>query len=616
MKRAYFSRKNLIFLTLFYFYILISLVTGLCIDTGASGEIAANVMKRGNPIQGLSVAMGFPDGYGYGIAQRWILMACLSIYLLLFVTSFCYERRLAIFLNQKPWSKKWVYIYLITFVICSALGFGIGSVSQYPYTEGVTANSYLFSLNCFAVGLIVYIALLSVIGGAILLYVNFKNIDKPFRWFNDRDEENKEEEEKEDEEEKAKEQGSLDEAFGEKQSNGKGGTGSGSGIGGGNTGTTEDGVPTLKGDDVTLPKELVFPGLVAIDNEFSLAESSTFDDDIPLSELASKFRNYLAKEEGLYFEIRTIREFLAGIATSRLIILEGLSGTGKSSIARYFSTFIGEDSFFAPVQTTWRDRTSILGFFNDFSKTYNETEFLKRLYEASYKTRHVNVMVLDEMNISRIEYYFADFLSVMEYPSEKWKLKIMQLPYEFVAPDHLEDGILTIPTNTFFIGTANKDDSTYTITDKVYDRAITINFDVLNELFEVKEDVSKTRLSFDFLEGLFETARNTEEFNLNEEDLERFKILTDFTYETFDLAFGNRIYNQILKFTPVFVGLGGKKDEALDFMFSRKVIAKLEGHYEDYVKKGLENLLSLVRKNYGNGFKETEHVINKLLRKF
>ena len=225
-------------------------------------------------------------------------------------------------------------------------------------------------------------------------------------------------------------------------------------------------------------------------------------------------------------------------------------------------------------------------------------------------------MVLDEMNISRIEYYFADFLSVLEYPKEEWKLKIMQLPFGFVPPKHLENGILRIPNNTFFIGTANKDDSTYTITDKVYDRAITINFDTLNEKFEVKEQVEDLHLSFDFIDSLFEEAKRTEEFNLNEDDLARFKLLTDFTYEVFDLTFGNRIYNQILAFTPVYVGLGGKKEEALDFMFARKVVSKLEGRYEDYVKKGLENLLSLVKKTYGNSFKDTEHVINKLLRRF
>lgn len=117
------------------------------------------------------------------------------------------------------------------------------------------------------------------------------------------------------------------------------------------------------------------------------------ENGISLKDMADRFRNYLAKQEGLYFDIRTIRSFLAGLSVSRLIILEGLSGTGKSSIARYFSTFIGEDSFFAPVQASWRDRTSLLGYYNDFSKRYNETPFIQRLYKMTYQSNHVNIMV-------------------------------------------------------------------------------------------------------------------------------------------------------------------------------------------------------------------------------
>ena len=603
MKKTHFSRKNLIFLALSYFYILISIFCALCIDT------SAGIIKTNNPIHGLSIALGFPEGFGIGIPQRWLLFVCLAVYILLFITAFIYELRLAIYYEEKALSKKWLIVYGLTFVICSALGFGLGAVSQYPYDSETFKNSFLFALGAFSTGLIVFFAFLSLIGAALMIYVNFKNIDKPFRFFDNRSELEKEDDRKQEEYEKAKEQGKLSESFGEDKK-------TPSMVGGGNTGTNLSNVPSLGGENLTLVKEVVFPGLCLIDTLNEIEDAVNFDDNISLNEFATKFRNYLAYKEHLYFDIKTIRAFLAGIATTRLIILEGLSGTGKSSIARYFSDFIGETSFFAPVQTTWRDRTSILGFFNDFSKTYTETEFLKRLYEYSYKERQFNIMVLDEMNISRIEYYFADFLSILEYPSEEWKLKIMQLPFGFVAPNHLEDGVLKIPTNTFFIGTANKDDSTYTITDKVYDRAITISFDNLNEPFKVDEEVEELHLSYDFIFNLFNEAKANNEFNLDSKDLAKFKVLTDFTYEAFDLTFGNRIYNQILEFTPVFVGLGGTKEEALDFMFAHKVLFKLEGRYEDYVKKGLENLKDLISKTYGNSFKETLHLINKLLRRF
>ena len=105
-------------------------------------------------------------------------------------------------------------------------------------------------------------------------------------------------------------------------------------------------------------KEIVFPGLCSIDvaNEAN-REEDFYDDDVKLDELCENFRKYLAKSEKLYFDIHTIRAFVSGLAASRLIILEGLSGTGKSSLARYFSDYISEDSFFEPVHATWRDRT-------------------------------------------------------------------------------------------------------------------------------------------------------------------------------------------------------------------------------------------------------------------
>jgi len=330
-----------------------------------------------------------------------------------------------------------------------------------------------------------------------------------------------------------------------------------------------------------------------------------------------RFRNYLANKEKLYFDQKTINAFISGMSASRLIILEGLSGTGKSSLARYFSEFINEKSYFEQVQATWRDRTALLGYYNDFSKTYNETEFLKRLYTETYFLNHINIMVLDEINISRVEYYFADFLSIMEYPLSDWKLKIMQLPYDFDAPKNLTDGVLQIPSNTWFIGTANKDDSTYTITDKVYDRAITISFDDRNVPFEVNADESGSiTLSYNRLLSLFKEAQDNSSFNLSKEDLDKLFVLTDFTYNTFDITFGNRIMNQIMLFTPVFVSTGGTKEDALDFIFARKVIAKLEGRFEDYIKQGLLDLKSLIEKTYGkDSFNETNHIIDKLLRK-
>ena len=85
---------------------------------------------------------------------------------------------------------------------------------------------------------------------------------------------------------------------------------------------------------------------------------------------------------------------------------------------------------------------------------------------------------------------------------------------------------------------------------------------------------------------------------------------------SFDVRFGNRIMVQIEKFVPVYVALGGTKEEALDFMFARKILRKLHGAYEDYVKDELIKLTKLINQTYGKGvFKETERLIAKIIKR-
>ena len=602
--KTHFTRKNLITIGIIYFYLVLVLFSAMCLD-------ANGIFVKDNPIASIGDAFNFIKVNGS--INFYILLACFLIYVLLFSASLIYEIRLAKYYEEKALSKKWLLVYLITFIICLVLCFGIGLCAQYPYVGEIIKNNFILLGESILIGLILFIILGSFIFAICLLIINFKNIDKPFRFFGSRTKEVEESEARaiKEEEDRLTDQGNLAASFGESNietsSNLNSAISAISGVSGNNN--TEE--------KVLKDKEIVFPGLSSIDIINEAYREKDFDDEnITLKDLATNFRLYLAKKEKLYFDITTIRTFISALSSSRLIILEGLSGTGKSSLARYFSEYIGEESYFEAVQATWRDRTSLLGFYNDFSKTYNETEFLKRMYDATYKLNQVNIMVLDEVNISRVEYYFADFLSILEYPIEKWKLKIMQLPYDFVAPNHLEDGILNIPYNTWFIATANKDDSTFTITDKVYDRAITISFDDQNIPFEVNEEINNINLSYTKLINLFNEAINNKEFRLNEEDYLKFRSLINFTYENFDITIGNRIMHQLETFVPTFISTGGNKIEALDFMFSRKVINKLEGRFEDYIKDGLNKLKVLINKTYGeNTFKETFKEINRLIRK-
>lgn len=370
------------------------------------------------------------------------------------------------------------------------------------------------------------------------------------------------------------------------------------------SGTQEN--KTTSNKDIFLPLTLV---------DQNATDNTTINTQITLNELALRFQSFAANNHKIYYELPTIRSYIAGFAASRLIILEGLSGTGKSMFPRMFAEFTGSKASFTPVQATWRDKTDLLGFYSEFSKNFKTTDFLKELYSASY-TDKVNEMVLDEVNLSRIEYYFADFLSILEYPEEDWKIKIYDPEINQQLPAKLENGYISIPNNTWFIGTANTDDSTFTITDKVYDRAIVIDFSEKFSPINTTYNSDAIQISSEGLKALFDEAQNNEAYKLSRNDLDKFATLCTFVKDAFDIKFGNRIMVQIEDFVPVYVALGGTKEEALDFMFARKILRKLNGAYQDYVKEELVKLKKLIDTAYGKGvFKETEALIAKISKR-
>src|SRR5574344_3119000 len=131
-----------------------------------------------------------------------------------------------------------------------------------------------------------------------------------------------------------------------------------------------------------------------------------------------------------------IRLFLSSLASTKLVILQGISGTGKTSLAYAWGKYIKRDAVIASVQPSWRDRTELFGYFNEFTKKFNETEVLKRIYESSYND-DINIIILDEMNIARVEYYFAEMLSILEMPDvSEWKLELVPSSWDS-DPTHL-----------------------------------------------------------------------------------------------------------------------------------------------------------------------------------
>ena len=111
----------------------------------------------------------------------------------------------------------------------------------------------------------------------------------------------------------------------------------------------------------------------SIDEEYQKYKAPVYKNDRDLTEFCEGFRNYAASKLGLYYDIEDIRRFVAGLGVSKLMILQGMSGTGKTSLAYAFGQYIENDSVVVPVQPMWKERSDIIGYFNEFTKKFNET---------------------------------------------------------------------------------------------------------------------------------------------------------------------------------------------------------------------------------------------------
>ena len=605
--KPYFTRKNLIILSLAFIYALVLMYTAICLGA------AANFRLNRNALQAVRDLFGLPSDPAW-TTTNLLMVFLVAIYVIVFVAVVLYEMRYAVVNGKKKFSWLMVGIYAGSFVGCVIMSIGVGILIQRPFNVEAIKLAFGFLGQCLIVATFIYIIAAIVVGGILLFVVNFILIDKPFRFFKEEDRPVLDDAEFIDEDIDVS--SSFDDVEVDGTLGAGGGVGgAGGGAGGAGFGDGENNV--VRQADKLDDREKVFPSLSRIDVKYDgFINETVYSDNYSLEEIATKFRNYLAKVEGLYFDIEVIRYFISAFAASHFVILEGLSGTGKSSLPRYFMKFINGQVLFMPVQATWRDKTNILGYFSDFSKTYSETEFLEKLYSANYNPDVVHMFVLDEMNISRVEYYFADLLSVLEFPVPDWKLKVMNFPHDFIPPVKLEDGYIQITPNSYFIGTANKDDSTFTITDKVYDRAITIDFEERNTPFTVNEEAGTINLSASKLHELYYEAMNNQENHMSDADYKKFNKITDFVYEEFDIAIGNRIMNQVENLVPVYVACGGTKEEAVDFLLSRKLIAKIEGRFEEYVKGALKQLNALIAETYGEGtLKRCEKTIKSLMRR-
>jgi hypothetical protein len=351
----------------------------------------------------------------------------------------------------------------------------------------------------------------------------------------------------------------------------------------------------------------VFNSCIEMDKEYKDAENMNYPNNyFSIEWITTLQQKFVRRKVPLYYDENVIRSFVSGLAMSRLNILQGISGTGKTSLPEAFADAVGGYFQTIEVQSGWKDRQDLIGYYNTFEKKFYESDFLKALYKANtpkYRNKPFFI-ILDEMNLSHPEHYFADLLSLMEktnFNDQKLKIcdKVNGKPELMID----EDGTfkLQIPDNVWFIGTANNDETTLQFAPKTYDRANIMEMPK-NYTSITKDD----KVDLDFV--LTDANGLLENFSLaDEEDTTSFHsyLAKDGNFKKIcnklGIGWGNRLEKQMDKFIPNFIQLGGTEADAMDHIISSKILRNIQGRY-DLQEKILNEMKDELENNFINKF--------------
>lgn len=352
-------------------------------------------------------------------------------------------------------------------------------------------------------------------------------------------------------------------------------------------------------------------------------------------------------EKGLYYDDIDRYNFHTAIKTGGLVILSGMSGTGKSAIVNaYAKAFNKEDNFLAiPVRPSWTDDTDLLGYLDVEKSVFrpSDTGLVEFLIKAQNDKENLYFVNFDEMNLAKVEHYFSQFLSILERPLEERELRIYNETYTVHNSSTYPEKI-KLGENIRFIGTVNIDESTYHFSDKVLDRANVISLNLLNYSKLEKIDISDNE---EFDEVI--TMDDFSKFIISDSEIRNIKVLRDFLWELHtrlnktnpELGIGPRVVLSIEKYLYNYVYIDNDDDEIysvisiedadntdifdsffikiLDLQLKQRVFTKLRGQkskFGDLFSNELEedsegfSILEMLE-DISLDFKESFDIINK-----
>lgn len=325
-----------------------------------------------------------------------------------------------------------------------------------------------------------------------------------------------------------------------------------------------------------------FPACMDMDNDEDLRQPAPADDVASLRKFAEDVRFRIAQDD-LYYTEADIRSFIGGLAMGRLTLLQGISGTGKTSLPMAFAKAVGTRASIIEVQAGWRDPQDLVGHYNAFEKQFYEKEFLKALYRAGAPRWEdtIQIVLLDEMNLSYPEQYFSDMLSALELQEEEQRLVLMTHAVS-PAPSRLRDGSwLPIPPNVWFVGTANHDETTMDFADKTYDRAHVMEFPHEPKRFDSETTEPRHAVSFHAFQHAVDAAarEHAKQAKKVQDHLEQY--LREPLANHFEIGWGPRLGRQIERYVPVVIAAGGTIGEAADHLLAMRLLRKLKNRHNN-----------------------------------
>ena len=293
------------------------------------------------------------------------------------------------------------------------------------------------------------------------------------------------------------------------------------------------------------------------------------------------------KEAGLIFSTQLIQRFVASLCTKPFVICSGLSGSGKTKLSQAFAQWISVDDsqyVIVPVGADWTNREPLLGYPNALNKeeyVSPENGVLDLMIRAKQNIENTEeqtrpyFLILDEMNLSHVERYFADFLSTMESGD--------RIPLHKIENDsQIVPSSIKLPKNLFIIGTVNIDETTYMFSPKVLDRANTIEFrltdkdleNFIDSEIELDMDILKTQ-GANMSEGFMTMALQKTDKNLKSTESDLKQFFTELKKS--GAEFGYRTASEIGRLMFMLNELGEGGNNLLDIAIMQKLLPKLHG---------------------------------------